>query len=319
MPKKHLVTHMFTADPSAHVFEGRVYIYPSHDLDKDAPENDSGDQYAMTDYHVLSQPHPEKRATDHGEALHLRDVPWASRQLWGLDAACRNGRYYLYFPARDKEGIFRIGVAISDRPEGPFQPEPQPIAGSFSIDPCAFRDDDGEFYLVFGGIWAGQLQCWTTGSYQPGAQEPPDDALALCPKIARLTPDMLQFAAPPQDAVIIDENGALLKSGDRSRRYFEGPWLHKYCGIYYLSYSTGTTHYLVYATSDRPTGPFTFRGRILNPVVGWTTHHSIIEFGGRWWLYYHDASLSGGVSYKRSVKVQELFYEADGSIRPMNP
>jgi beta-xylosidase len=273
----------------------------------------------MTDYHVLSQPHPEKRATDHGEALHLRDVPWASRQLWGLDAACRNGRYYLYFPARDKEGIFRIGVAISDRPEGPFQPEPQPIAGSFSIDPCAFRDDDGEFYLGFGGIWAGQLQCWATGSYQPDAQEPPDDALALCPKIARLTPDMLQFVAPPQDAVIVDENGAPLKSGDRSRRYFEGPWLHKYRGTYYLSYSTGTTHYLVYATSDRPTGPFTFRGRILNPVVGWTTHHSIIEFGGRWWLYYHDASLSGGVSYKRSVKVQELFYEADGSIRTLDP
>ena len=319
MPKKHLVTHMFTADPSAHVFEGRVYIYPSHDLDKDAPENDSGDQYAMTDYHVLSQAHPEGRAKDHGEALHLRDVPWASRQLWGLDAACREGHYYLYFPARDKEGIFRIGVAISKRPEGPFKPEPQPIAGSFSIDPCAFHDDDGEFYLVFGGIWAGQLQCWATGSYQPNAVEPPDDALALCPKIARLTPDMLQFVAPPQDAVIVDENGAPLKSGDRSRRYFEGPWLHKYRGTYYLSYSTGTTHYLVYATSDRPTGPFTFRGRILNPVVGWTTHHSIIEFGGRWWLYYHDASLSGGVSYKRSVKVQELFYEADGSIRTLDP
>lgn len=319
MPLEPIVTHIFTADPSAHAFEGRVFIYPSHDLDVDAAENDLGDQYAMTDYHVLSQAHPEGPATDHGEALHLRDIPWASRQLWAPDAACRDGRYYLYFPARDRDGIFRIGVALADRPEGPFKAEPQPIKGSFSIDPCVFRDNDGEFYLVFGGIWGGQLQCWSTGTFRPGIQEPPDDALALCPKIARLTPDMKEFVAPPQDAVIVDDRGARLKSGDRPRRYFEGPWLHKYRGTYYLSYSTGDTHYLVYATSDRPTGPFTFRGRILNPVLGWTTHHSIMEFDGRWWLYYHDASLSGGVSYKRSVKVRELFYEADGSIRLMNP
>ena len=319
MSTEPLVTHIFTADPSAHAFGGRMFIYPSHDLDADAQENDFGDQYAMIDYHVLSQSHPEGPATDHGEALHLRDVPWASRQMWAPDAAFRDGRYYLYFPARDKEAIFRIGVAIADRPEGPFAPEPQPIVGSFSIDPCAFRDDDGEFYLVFGGSWGGQLQCWTNGKFHPGIKEPPDDALALCPKIARLTADMRQFVAPPQDAVIVDENGARLKSGDRSRRFFEGPWLHKYRGTYYLSYSTGDTHYLVYATSDRPTGPFTFRGRILNPVLGWTTHHSIVEFDGRWWLYYHDASLSGGVSHKRSVKVRELFYEADGSIRSMNP
>lgn len=319
MLKSPLVTHLFTADPSAHAFEGRVYIYPSHDLPHDAAENDFGDQYAMTDYHVLSQAHPEAAATDHGEALHLRDVPWASRQLWAPDAAFRDGRYYLYFPARDRDGIFRIGVAISDRPHGPFKAEPEPIKGSFSIDPCVFEDDDGQFYLVFGGIWGGQLQCWATGTFQPGLQEPPDDTLALCPKIARLTSDMRQFETPPQDAVIVDRSGARLKSGDRTRRYFEGPWLHKYRGTYYLSYSTGDTHTLVYATSDKPTGPFTFRGCLLSPVIGWTTHHSIVEFGGRWWLYYHDASLSGGVSYKRSVKVQELFYEPDGSIRLMAP
>ena len=319
MSRPPLVTHIFTADPSAHAFAGRVYIYPSHDLDADVPENDFGDQYGMTDYHILSQAHPEGPATDHGEALHVRDVPWASRQMWAPDVAYRNGRYYLYFPARDKAGIFRIGVAISERPEGPFRPEPEAIAGSFSIDPCAFRDDDGEFYLVFGGIWGGQLQSWATGTFKTGTQEPPDDAPALCPKIARLTADMKQFVNPPQDALIQDAHGVPFKSGDRMRRYFEGPWLHKYRGTYYLSYSTGDTHTLVYATSDRPTGPFTFRGPILSPVLGWTTHHSIVEFDGRWWLYYHDASLSGGVSYKRSVKVQELFYEADGSIRPMTP
>jgi len=130
---------------------------------------------------------------------------------------------------------------------------------------------------------------------------------------------MLQFATTPQDAVIVDEKGAPLKSGDTSRRYFEGPWMHKYKDTYYFSYSTGDTHLLCYATGKSPMGPFTFRGSFLPPVLGWTTHHSIVEFKGRWFLYYHDSTLSGGVSHRRCVKVQELFYEADGSIRPMTP
>ncbi len=319
MNRQPLVSQFYTADPSAHVFEGKIFIYPSHDLDVDAVENDQGDHYAMTDYRVLSQAHPEAPAVDHGVALDLADVPWASRQLWAPDAAYRNGRYYLYFPARDKAGIFRIGVAESARPEGPFVAHPQPIAGSFSIDPCAFPDAAGEFYLYFGGVWGGQLQCWATGSFIKDAAMPPDEAPALRPKVARLKANMLEFAAPPQDVVITDEAGVPLKAGDTGRRYFEGPWMHRYRGIYYFSYSTGDTHTLVYATSASPLGPFVFRGRILNPVVGWTTHHSIVEHGGRWWLYYHDSSLSGGVSHKRCVKVQELFYEADGSIRTMDP
>ncbi|HLP09956.1 MAG TPA: glycoside hydrolase family 43 protein [Opitutaceae bacterium] len=319
MNRQPLVSHIFTADPSAHVFEGRIFIYPSHDLALEVEENDNGDQYQMTDYHVLSQAHPDGATTDHGEALHLRQVPWASRQMWAPDAAFRNGKYYLYLPARDKEGVFRIGVAVGVRPEGPFVPEAQPIKGSYSIDPCAFRDDDGRFYLLFGGLWGGQLQCWATGRFVADAKTPPDDAPALCPKIAKLTPDMLQFATPPADLVIADAAGVPLRAGNNSARYFEGPWMHKYNGTYYLSYSTGDTHLLCYATAKSPLGPFTFRGAFLTPVVGWTTHHSIVEFQGRWYLYYHDATLSGGVSHRRCVKVQELFYEADGSIRPMTP
>ncbi len=128
---------------------------------------------------------------------------------------------------------------------------------------------------------------------------------------------MLQFATTPADAVIVDKAGAVLKAGNNSARYFEGPWMHKYNGTYYLSYSTGDTHLLCYATAKSPMGPFTFRGSFLSPVLGWTTHHSIVEFQGKWYLYYHDSTLSGGVSHRRCVKVQELFYEADGSIRPM--
>jgi len=319
MNRQPLVSHIFTADPSAHVFEGRMYIYPSHDLALEVEENDNGDQYQMTDYRVLSQERPEGPATDCGEALHLRQVPWASRQMWAPDAAFKDGKYFLYFPARDKDGIFRIGVAVGTRPEGPFVPEPQPIKGSFSIDPCVFRDDDGQFYMVFGGLWGGQLQCWATGRFVADAKTPPEDAPALCPKIAKLTADMLQFATPPADVAIVDQAGVPLRAGDNSCRYFEGPWLHKYNGTYYLSYSTGDTHRLCYATSKSPTGPFAYRGSFLPPVLGWTTHHSIVEFQGKWYLYYHDATLSGGVSHRRCVKVQELFYEADGSIRPMQP
>ena len=315
--KRALVTHLYTADPSAHVFEGKIYIYPSHDLDEEVEENDRGDQYRMTDYHVFSQTDPEAPAADHGEALHLRDVPWASQQMWAPDAAFRDGKYFLYFPARDKQGIFRIGVATSLRPEGPFVAQPLPIKGSFSIDPCVFSDDDESFYMFFGGLWGGQLQCWTENVFDKDAPPPSPGQLALLPKMARLTPDMMEFDHSPRDVSIIDETGALLKAEDIQRRYFEGPWVHKYKGLYYFSYSTGDAHTLVYAPSEKLEGPYTFRGRLLDPVVGWTTHHSIIEHGGRWWLYYHDSSLSGGKSHKRCVKVQELHYNADGSIRPM--
>lgn len=153
---KPLVTHIFTADPSAHVFNGKLYVYPSHDIKTDIEDNDNGDQYAMTDYHVLSMEEVGGPVTDHGVVLALEDIPWAGKQLWAPDAATKHGKYYLYYPARNKEGVFQIGVAISDVPEGPFKPEPTPIEESFSIDPASFVDEDGEAYLYFGGIWGGQ-------------------------------------------------------------------------------------------------------------------------------------------------------------------
>jgi hypothetical protein len=319
MARPPLITHLYTADPSAHVFEGRIYIYPSHDQDLDLADNDRGDQYQMVDYHVFSQEHPDGPVTDHGEALHLRQVPWASAQLWAPDAACRDGRYYLYFPARDRQGVFRIGVATADRPAGPFTAAPQPIPGTYSIDPCVLDDGDGRFYLAFGGLWGGQLQCWTTGAFVADAPTPADDRPALCARMARLSPDMQTLAEAPRDLVVLDERGRPLASGDTSRRYFEGPWLHRHQGRYYFSYSTGDTHLLAWAVGDGPYGPFTFRGHLLSPPVGWTTHHSIVEVQGRWFLYYHDASLSGGVNHKRCVKVQELFHDARGDIVPMEP
>src|ERR1700712_3689660 len=102
------------------------------DRETDIEFNDNGDQYDMADYHVLSLPHPGGKVTDHGIALQASDIPWVSKQLWAPDAAFKNGKYYLFFPARDKEGIFRIGVAVSETPEGPFKPDAEPISGSYS-------------------------------------------------------------------------------------------------------------------------------------------------------------------------------------------
>ncbi|MDR0248561.1 MAG: glycoside hydrolase family 43 protein [Oscillospiraceae bacterium] len=320
--RKPLVRHIFTADPSAHVFAGKIYIYPSHDVDLDVPDDDDGDQYQMTDYHVLSMERPGAECVDCGEALHVKDVPWASRQMWAPDAACKNGLYYLYFPAKDKEGVFRIGVAVSENPAGPFRPEPGYIPGSFSIDPAVFTDGDGRSYMYFGGIWGGQLERWQSGVYDPAAphqQGSLGDAPAITPMVAEMSDDMLGFKSSPRQADILDEHGRPLTCADEDRRYFEGPWMHKHNGKYYLSYSTGTTHYLVYAEGDSPLGPFTYKGRILEPVLGWTSHHSIVEFEGKWYLFYHDSELSGGVSHKRCVKHMELDIAPDGTIATQTP
>ena len=319
MSDQPLITSLYTADPSAHVFNGRLYIYPSHDRETSIPDNDNGDQYNMTDYHVFSLDAIGGPVTDHGVALALSNVPWASRQLWAPDAARKGETYYLYFPARDKDGIFRIGVGVSATPEGPFTADPTPIAGSYSIDPCCFVDEDGQAYLYFGGLWGGQLQCWNAGDFDPQGQEPSGDVPALMPRAARLDADMRSFAAEARTLAILDAEGQPLRADDHERRFFEAAWVHKKDGVYYFSYSTGDTHYLAYATGDNPLGPFTYRGRILEPVIGWTTHHSIVEFEGKWYLFYHDASLSGGKNHLRCIKVAEIRYGQDGTLLPVTP
>lgn len=320
-----LVKHIYTADPSAHVFNGRIYIYPSHDIDAGEAFDDLGSHFAMEDYHVISMETIDSEARDNGVALHVNDVPWAAKQLWAPDAVEKDGNYYLFFPAKDKEGIFRIGVAISNSPIGPFLPQPEAIKNSFSIDPAVFKDDDNSYYLYFGGIWGGQLQRWRTGTFNgvqpesPVAFLPEPGEPALCAKVVKLTDDLLAFSELPKDVMVADANGQALLQGDTERRFFEASWMHKYKGKYYFSYSTGDTHFICYATGDNPYGPFTYQGRILNPVIGWTSHHSICAFEGKWYLFYHDSSLSKGVTHLRSVKVTELVHDENGRIQTINP
>ena len=221
----------------------------------------------------------------------------------------------MYFPLKDRNDIFRLGVAISDKPEGPFIPQPDPIKGSYSIDPAIY-EEDGNYYMYFGGLWGGQLQRYKDNKALENAYLPEGKEDALPGRVVRLSEDMLGFAEDPRPVMILDDEGKPL-TADNPYRFFEASWMHKYNGKYYLSYSTGDTHYLCYAIGDNPYGPFTYKGVIMTPVVGWTTHHSIVEFGGKWWLFHHDSVPSGGKTWLRSLKVCELKYNEDGTIQPI--
>ena len=311
---RYLVDNLYTADPAVHIFNGKIYIYPSHDIDSGIPENDLGDHFNMQDYHAFSMEDIEGDITDHEVILDIKSVKWAGRQMWDTDVAYKNGKYYLYFPAKDKTDIFRIGVAVSNIPEGPFIPEDNPIVGSYSIDPCVFEDSDGKYYMYFGGLWGGQLQRYRNNKALECGEEPADNEPALCAKVVLMADNMKEFAESPRDLIILNEKGEQLSAGDHDRRFFEASWMHKYQDKYYYSYSTGNTHKICYASGDSPYGPFSFRGVILTPVVGWTTHHSIIEFKGKWYLFYHDSVPSGGKTWLRSMKVVEMEYDKHGDI-----
>ena len=251
--KRYLFPSDYMADPATHVFDGRVYIYPSHDRDAHVGENDNGDHFQMKDYHVLSTDDlMNGEVVDHGKVLDVDDIPWAGAQLWDSDVAEKDGRYYLYFSMKDKTGVFHLGVAVADRPEGPFIPQPDPIRGSYSIDPCVFKDGK-DYYIYFGGIWGGQLQWYKDNQLVENAVLPKGTEVALCPKVARLSEDMLQFAEAPRDLVILDENDQPIVAED-PHHFFEASWMHKYNGKYYFSWSTGDTHLLCYAIGDNPYG-----------------------------------------------------------------
>jgi len=316
---KYLVENDFMADPAVHVFNGKLYIYPSHDRESGIPENDNGDHFDMNDYHVFSTSDIESEAlTDHGVVLKTRDIDWAGRQLWDCDVAFKNGKYYMYFPLKDRTDIFRLGVAISNNPAGPFIAQPDPIRGSYSIDPAVFQNTDGVHYMYFGGLWGGQLQRYRDNKALECAYLPSGDESALPSRVVLLSDDMLGFAEEPRPVFLLNKDGSPMKARQTEKRFFEASWMHRYNDKYYFSYSTGDTHLLCYATGDNPYGPFTYQGVIMTPVVGWTTHHSIVEFKSKWYLFHHDSIPSGGKTWLRSLKVVELEYTQDGTIKTIN-
>lgn len=312
---RYLFPSDYMADPSVHVFNDKLYIYPSHDWDSGAAFDDDGGHFEMKDYHALTLTDIEnEEATDCGKILDLQDIPWAGRQLWDNDVVEKDGKYYLIFSAKDKNDVFHLGVAVADRPEGPFKPQADHIRGSYSIDPCVFKDDDGSIYVYFGGLWGGQLQRYKDNKAMGKEYLPEGDEPALPSRVVKMTDDVLQFAEEPKPVLVVDENGKPLTASD-PHRFFEASWMHKFNGKYYFSYSTGDSHLLCYAVGDNPYGPFTYKGVVLGPVVGWTTHHSIVEYKGKWYLFHHDCVPSNDVTWLRSLKVLELDVNEEGEIK----
>ncbi len=280
-----LVTDQFTADPTARVFDGRVYVYPSHDVDCGTG------WFCMEDYHAFSSA-DLVTWTDHGVILSQEGVPWvdaASNTMWAPDAVEKDGRYYFYFPSAADSvrsvGGRRIGVAIADTPHGPFIPEPEPIADVGGIDPNVLIDRDGQAYLY----WAGR------GLHG-----------------ARLSDDLRSLASEP---VRLD---ASFPEG-----FKEGPFVFEREGVYYFTfpYVLHETEALAYATGASPLGPFEYRGVFMeeHPSGCWTNHHSVLERDGQWLLFYHHNDLSPDFDKNRSIRADSLFFNPDGTIRMVTP
>lgn len=273
----------YTADPSAHVYEGKVYVYPSHDQD-----NPNG--FNMVDYYVYSSSDLVKW-TDHGKVLDVKDVSWAKEYMWAPDCVFKDGTYYFYFPARSKDGKFYIGVATGTSPGGPFKPETNYIPNSFSVDPAVFIDDDGKAYMYFGGDGnGGQTTPW----------------------VVRMKDNMKEFDGAPQRV----EGAQYWFEACWMHKYNNTYYLSYSTGEKHPNYKSSA---LAYATASSPMGPFTYKAAFFPNVSGWTNHHSIIKYADKWYLFYHSADRSGGVNEKRDLCIDYLTYNADGTIRMVTP
>lgn len=284
-----IIRDQFTADPTARVFNGKVYLFPSHDIR--APEEfKRKDWFCMEDYHVFSSSDLTEW-TDHGVIVTQKNVNWvdpATFSMWAPDCIERNGKYYFYFPANVKAGHgkgFGIGVAVADRPEGPYTPQPEPIKGIVGIDPSVFIDKDGQAFIyysmnrLFG---------------------------------AKLKENMLELDSEPKVLGDFPTKGLV-----------EGPFFFERNGVYYMTYPhvEKNTERLEYAISDNPLGPFKVTGVIMDESESgcWTNHHSFIEYKNQWYIFYHDKDLSPNFDKNRSARIDSLFFNPDGTIQKVKP
>ena len=302
-----------TSNPSVHVFNNSLYIFCSQDVEGGLSPNRFGDQFAMRDYWLYRLDSINGPLTEIGQVLDIRQIPWAGRQLWAQDVTYHKGRYYLYFTLKDKNDVFRIGVATSDSISGPYKPEKNPISFAYSTDPRVFRDEDGSCYLLFGGIKNGQLHQWENNVFRPNAEERTGDQYALLPRIARLSADMKQLTEKVHELKIVDNTGELMDEKENKKRFGESASLHKFNGKYYLTYSTGETRMIVYAIGNSPYGPFTYRGILKGPIEGTISHHSIVNFKGSWYLFYHDSRISG-LPHLRHLYVTPITHLPSGEM-----
>jgi hypothetical protein len=277
-----IIRNQFTADPTARVFEGKMYLFPSHDIPTPEGKGLRKDWFCMEDYHVFSSENLTEWK-DHGVIVAQTEVPWLTKlnyDMWAPDCVLKNGKYYFYFPVDGK-----IGVATAQKPEGPYTILKESVAGIGGIDPCVLLDKDGQAYIF---VAKGRIS------------------------VARLKPNMVEVDSIPMVIANLPNRGLI-----------EGPFTFEHNGKYYLTYPhvENKIERLEYAMSDNPMGPYEPVGVIMDESASgcWTNHQSIVNFKGCWYLFYHDQDLSPKFDKNRSVKIDSLFFNADGTIRKVIP
>ena len=284
----NLGSEILTADPSAHVWEdGRIYLYTSHDLE-------CQEDFWMKDWHVFSSD-DLTHWTDHGACLSVDELDWADNYAWAPDCAYKDGMYYFCFPAgtgykdrvnpENSTKWMGLGIAASTSPTGPFED----IIGAplftdpYANDPCLFVDTDGQAYLYFHGAKGSD---WL---------------------VAKMADDMKRIEG---DFIRMDMGGYEPK--------MEGPWVFKRNDTYYFTMPENNRK-LTYYMSDSPTGPWEYKGLIMDGEGNANNHHSIVEFKGQWILFYHRwlPNESDCGKAQRRVCAEYLQFNEDGTIQPV--
>lgn len=275
-----LTATMFTADPAALVDNGRVYLYVGHD--EAAPR---GKDYVMNEWRVLSSC-DMKTWVDQGAPLRYSTFAWAGRDAWAGDIAKRNGKYYFYATVDHKSVAGKaIGVAVSDSPLGPFVDARGSalVTNDMTQETAILWDDiDPAVFIDTDGqaylYWGNTVM-----------------------KYAKLKANMIELDGPIH-TVGLDS-------------FTEASYLHLHNGVYYLTYSSKFPEETVYMTGPSATGPWTFRGVLMEKNEGVKTiHQAIVDFNGKSYIFYHNAKLPGGGEFRRSVAVEEFQYKPDGTI-----
>ncbi|MBR7019518.1 MAG: glycoside hydrolase family 43 protein [Lachnospiraceae bacterium] len=290
MSKNPIITSIYTADPAPMVHDGVLYLYTTHDEDQLI-----NDFYTMFDWRCYSTT-DMVNWTDHGKIFGLDDIEWADDRAWAPQCIFRNGKFYLYCPVHKKNGGMAIAVGVSDSPTGPFKDLGYPLVdeGDWNdIDPTVFIDDDGRAYLYFGN------------------------------------PE-LRYVLLNEDMISIDESVGVRKipmtvesfgkgSHMTGTTYGEGPWFYKRNGLYYMAFAgfaegERRNEHFGYATSEGPTGPWVYRGVLMEEGPCFTNHPGLCDYKGHSYLFYHTDELPGGSLFHRSVCVAEFTYNEDGTI-----
>ena len=285
-----IVQTAYTADPAPMVYNGICYLYTTHDEDVTVRNF-----FTMNDWRCYCTT-DMVNWTDLGSPLSYKEFSWArDNSSWAGQCIPRNGKFYFYVPINRQRGGNAIGVSVSDSPTGPFSdPIGKPLlVGNGYIDPTVFIDDDGQAYLYWGN-----------------------------PNLyyVKLNKDMISYSGEIVKVPLTTESFGVRTKDDRPTQYEEGPWLYKRKGLYYLIFAAGPiSEHISYSTGPSATGPWTFRS-IIMPTQGraFTNHPGVCDYKGNTYFFYHNGALPGGGGFKRSVCVEQLKFNDDGTIPTIN-